>query len=539
MFRNRSASDSLFSFRSIGLLSAASAGLLAGVVACSGDDGTAPPGQFGTGGYPGVGGNVQPGSGGGTVQPGSGGGQAGTGGSTFAGACPSELLKPCKACHDGRGTAATPMGLLNFEDFHAPSHSQPAKQVYEILSARLHSTSPTPMPPDGTLDAGKLASIDAWTAAGAPDCSGFTHSNPQPGTGGGSGSGGTTGQGGTTGSGGTGSGGAPPNTGGKDPGYDITPYLSPDGQYFIKDPPGTIPVGPDVKSADMCFNIVAHNAQTPVAGDPSKFSVPASEFYHAFQFKVPYDKPAWALSTRPIIDNNKVIHHWLLFQMAGGGADGSHANEVGLQVGNAMLTGWAPGGNPLDMPAGVGLEMPPPNTGFLSMENHYNNATGSPQPDRSGVRICVTFTPPKNPASLTWLGTELINIPANGTGTATGTCTSWKKNVEVHMLQSVPHMHTLGSHMKTVINRAAGGTDILIDKPFVFTDQRAYAIEDVLVKPNDTLTTTCTWQNTTSKSVAFGTATSAEMCYNFVVYYPAHVLDGIKGIEGSNNMCLF
>jgi len=434
------------------------------------------------------------------------------------------------------------MGLVNFEDFHAPSHSQPAKQVYEILSSRLHvtTTPPGPMPPDGTLAADKLASIDAWTASGAPDCGGFKHSTPQ-GNGGATGQGGSTGQGGALpGSGGTTSAGGQQGTGGavKDPGYDPAPYLSPDGQYFIKDPPGTIPVGPDAKNADYCFNIVAHNAQTPVASDPSKFSVPPQEFYHAFQFKVPYDKTAWALSTRPIIDNNKVIHHWLLFQMGGGGTDGSHANEVGLQVGNAMLTGWAPGGNPLDMPAGVGLEMPAVG-GFLSMENHYNNATGSAQPDRSGVRLCVTFTKPQNPASLTWLGTELINIPANGTGTASGTCNSWKKNVEVHMLQSVPHMHTLGSHMKTVINRAAGGTDILIDKPFVFTDQRAYPIEDVIVKPNDTLTTTCTWQNTTSKSVAFGTATSAEMCYNFVVYYPAHVLDGIKGIEGSNNMCLF
>jgi len=29
------------------------------------------------------------------------------------------------------------------------------------------------------------------------------------------------------------------------------------------------------------------------------------------------------------------------------------------------------------------------------------------------------------------------------------------------------------------------------------------------------------------------------MCYDFVVYYPAHALDGVGGIEGSKNMCLY
>src|SRR5262249_60478966 len=137
--------------------------------------------------------------------------------------------------------------------------------------------------------------------------------------------------------------------------------------------------------------------QTPLSSDMTKFQVKASEFYHAFQFKVPYTKTAWALTTRPIIDNNKVLHHWLLFEMSGGAADGAHADEIGLQLGNALLTGWAPGGNPLDMPEGVSLEMPAPG-GFLNMEYHYYNTTGATAMDRSGVRICGTYTQPTHPA---------------------------------------------------------------------------------------------------------------------------------------------
>jgi hypothetical protein len=106
------------------------------------------------------------------------------------------------------------------------------------------------------------------------------------------------------------------------------------------------------------------------------------------------------------------------------------------------------------------------------------------------------------------------------------------------VIQTIPHMHTLGTHMKTVINRAGGTQDMLVDKPFTFTDQRAYPL-DLVIHANDTMTTTCTFKNTTAASVGFGTSTTAEMCYNFVVYYPAHALDGVAGIEGSKNMCLF
>jgi hypothetical protein len=92
--------------------------------------------------------------------------------------------------------------------------------------------------------------------------------------------------------------------------------------------------------------------------------------------------------------------------------------------------------------------------------------------------------------------------------------------------------------MRSVINRAAGGQETIVDKPFAFADQRAYAV-DVLVRPGDTITTTCTFQNDTAGAVGFGTGTNQEMCYNFVIYYPARALDGIGGIEGSRNMCLF
>jgi hypothetical protein len=461
------------------------------------------------------------------------------------------------------------MGLVTYEDFKKPSFSNATVPVYKMVQNRLHmQNGGRIMPPSGWLPDADLAVVDSWVNLGAPDCTGFAHAAPPPGGAGGTppvgGQGGAgnvgVGVGGSVvapppGSGGVlGGGGAPPiggappvggaagaAGGGNPPPADIAQYLSPDGTYFIKAPPGDKPIGPDAQNAEFCFNVLAHNAQTPLASDPTPFQVPASEFYHEFDQKVPYTKPMVALSTKPIIDNAKVLHHWLLFHtMSDTGTDGAHVNEIGLQIGKELVSGWAPGGNPPILPPNVGMEFPKPG-GFLAIEFHYFNNTGTVQPDRSGVRLCMTSQIPPNVATVTWLGTENINIPANAQGTATGTCTpaGGAQKEDIHLIFVSPHMHQAGTHMKTVINRKGGGQEIVVDKPFAFTDQREYDVSNV-VHPGDTLTTTCTWQNKTSRAIGFGTSTTAEMCYDFAFAYPAHAMPNPNGggIEGSSNMCL-
>jgi hypothetical protein len=450
---------------------------------------------------------------------------AGTGGTMVGNACPVTIFQQCKACHDGKGTAGAPMGLLTYEDLRAPSHTNAAIPVFKMIQTRVHDTV-KPMPMTGQLPAADLAVIDAWVAGGAPDC-GFAHAAQA-----------AAGAGAAAGSGAMTAGAGAMNAGRAATG-DIAKYLSPDSTHFIKEPPGTLPVGPDAPDAEFCFNMVAHGAQKALATDSTPFSVPVKEFYHEFDFKVPYTKTMVALSTKPIIDNSQVLHHWLLFHIQSDtGTDGAHQDEVGLQLGKELVSGWAPGGDPPELPPGVGLEMPKVG-GFMTLETHYFNNTPMAQPDRSGVRVCMTSKMPANVATLTWLGTEGINIPAKQQGTATGTCTPGVQSGDIHLIYASPHMHQAGTHMKTVINRKGGAQEIVVDMPFAFTDQRTYTTPNI-VHPGDTLTTTCTWQNTTNAAIGFGTSTTAEMCYNFVYSYPAHSLPNPLGggIEGSSNMCL-
>jgi hypothetical protein len=185
-----------------------------------------------------------------------------------------------------------------------------------------------------------------------------------------------------------------------------------------------------------------------------------------------------------------------------------------------MTAGWAPGGRGSVLPNGIGQDVS--GLGF-TLETHYNNTTGAATPDASGARVCVTKNLRKIEAGIHWLGTELILLPIGGD--ASGICKPTATG-PITILSSTPHMHLLGRHMKTVINRANGMTEMLIDKPFDFQTQIGYETPAVIM-PGDSLTTTCTYGG----AAIYGEGTKNEMCYNFVLAYPNGGLSSPSGLR--------
>jgi hypothetical protein len=262
---------------------------------------------------------------------------------------------------------------------------------------------------------------------------------------------------------------------------------------------GTGSVPPDV----TCYQILARQDATNAA-----FSVPTTpDYYTSFSYALPWgSKKVQIVRAREIIDNSRVIHHWLLYNTAGAGTDGTNIPSIGAHPDASLIVGWAPGNSPPVLPDDVGLGIP--GAGF-ALEVHYNNSQPTPQTDKSGVEICVTEKLRKNEAQISWLGTQSLNKLQ-----ASGTC---KPNLTgpVNILFSWPHEHLQGRHLKTVITRANGTQETLIDKPFDFNQQIVYPTPAV-INPGDSLTTTCTYATPT----AFGQGTNAEMCYNFITAYP-------------------
>jgi hypothetical protein len=417
-----------------------------------------------------------------------------------------------RSCHDCHGVVprATPMSLVTLQDFHEASATKPNEKVFQRAKARINDAQ-DPMPPVMPLAGGDAALLDQWLDAGAP-------------AGPGCGMGGMGGAGGSSGNGGSGASGGSSGTGGSG----ATAGTSGTGGTAGSGGEGGVGGAP----ADVeCLIFSAHGAQTGGDTAPFNVGVGVQNLYQCFYFKSPWNVPVHGLTfksvdgLRPDINDNPVIHHWLLYESQGGNADGSHVPCIGLHPDMTLLSGWAPGGDDWLMPPDVGMVMPTGANATYMLEVHYFNGTGQAVPDRSGVEVCVTKQLRKNAATVSWLGTQFISIPPNSPATTGSICNPNKGMWPITILRTWPHMHKYGRRMKTEITRSGGQKQMLINEPFDFDYQKGYpANPPVVLNPGDSLATTCEYQNTSSNAIRFGPETEQEMCYNFVVAYPARAL---------------
>jgi len=446
----------------------------------------------------------------------------------------------CQGCHATVPLFGAPMPLMTWEDVTRPivwpNSDRPAgMQANAVVGLEMHrrvnNTPATPMPPAtvvNQLDVQERDILNAWLGNPVPgqigqDCSivpvggsggtgGVGAIGGTGGTGGMAGEGGVGAIGGTGGSAGTGSAG----TGSAGTGGDLEePYVG---------------VPPD---CDETYEFLAHGSSG--ANDTTPYNVSAATSngnkYECFHFSAPWGStPVQGVYFEPVTDDARVIHHWILYgNTAANGADGSIGN-CGSK--GYFVQGWAPGGEPTDLPRNVGMQLPSgPNANF-TLEVHYNNSGRyTDATDRSGVKVCVTRTPRQHEAAVHWLGTPLIALQAGRETTVSGNCTP-AGNATI--LSVSPHMHQYGTHMRTVINRSGGGTEMLHDGVFRFENQVDYPKRPaVVINPGDTLTTSCTYNNTSNSLVTFGENTEDEMCFNFVLAYPVGSL-----ASSSGNRCL-
>jgi hypothetical protein len=141
-------------------------------------------------------------------------------------------------------------------------------------------------------------------------------------------------------------------------------------------------------------------------------------------------------------------------------------------------------------------------------------------------------------ASMTWLGSESINVRPGATQDVTGTCPN-DSNAPITIIAFWPHMHNLGRNMRSTVRRSNGMMEAVFDKPFQFDHQYYYSLApQIVLAPGESITTTCTFDNDTDAAVQFGESTTEEMCYQFTVAYPARTLEnGVFSLIGVNDTC--
>jgi hypothetical protein len=193
-------------------------------------------------------------------------------------------------------------------------------------------------------------------------------------------------------------------------------------------------------------------------------------------------------------------HHTLLFRGTTG-TNAIYASGVGT--------------NELVFPPGKGMRIPAGTA--IGLQLHIYNTTDQMLTGTSGIEML-----PVDPATVTdevdmfLPGPQNLAIKPNQPTTISGTCTV-KGDYAVFAL--FPHMHQLGTHMKTTLT--VGGVERVInDAPYNFEHQAVLTFEPIQLHAGDKITSECTWMNTTGDTIGYGESSTTEMCYSILYRFP-------------------
>jgi hypothetical protein len=217
-------------------------------------------------------------------------------------------------------------------------------------------------------------------------------------------------------------------------------------------------------------------------------------------------------------------HHTVLAFQDPNGSDGQSTCGNTFALNSTVLYASGVGTEALELPDGVAFKIPAGKQILLNL--HLFNASGDALTGHSGIEV-LTLDPAQvtTEAGVILAGKVLgLSVPP-GPSTSTGTCTI-PSTTELYAI--MPHMHTLGTHLK-VTHNTDSGPRVLLDEPYSFGDQRYRVLSPTEQGgANTTLSIECSYDNMTPNTVHFGESTTDEMCFGITITIPR-----IMGTAGS------
>jgi Copper type II ascorbate-dependent monooxygenase, C-terminal domain len=182
---------------------------------------------------------------------------------------------------------------------------------------------------------------------------------------------------------------------------------------------------------------------------------------------------------------------------------------------NGILYAAGVGTEALRMPEGVAMKLPAGHVLHLGL--HLYNVGEEQLDGVSGIEVIrVDPEDVEHEAELLVAGPFSLAIPP-GRSTSTGTCTIIEDQTVFALF---PHMHQLGVHLKTTA-MIGGEAMVLHDGPYDFEEQYQLPLQPLELGVGDSITTACTYENTTGRMVTFGESSDTEMCFSVLFRYPA------------------
>ena len=291
---------------------------------------------------------------------------------------------------------------------------------------------------------------------------------------------------------------------------------------------------PDKGPQLNCTPDIKIRPATPYTVPPN----PSLDQYVCYGFDVPVSSKRHVVAMAPITDNANILHHILLFESPSAYTSTPQECSYIANPSWKLVTGWAPGGPPLEFPAEAGWPMEK-GTAHYVLQLHYNNGLKLPnQKDSTGYDFCSTDKLRANDAGILAFGTSDVMsmnfaIPprrAKYVMECTYTLPS-RVNYPIQFLAASPHMHKLGRSSSTyVLKGGTGSPQKVVDiENFSFESQTVYPTTGTATG-GDLFKTRCGWTNPSDTTVRWGEGTNDEMCYNFVTYYPK--IPDVRGFPG-------
>nr|KAG5701886.1 hypothetical protein BaRGS_014951 [Batillaria attramentaria] len=265
--------------------------------------------------------------------------------------------------------------------------------------------------------------------------------------------------------------------------------------------------------------------------------VPAKETtYMCFNFELPDDQEYHLIATKPVIDNDNVMHHMGLTGCSDSASMRSEPSECTMGVegcDKGTLSIWTLGMTGECFNPQAGFRIGKGATRKVSMQMHWTNPKlVDTLYDSSGIVLYYTAKlRPYNAAVMT-IGQVSLDIPPGRDsvvyhGACTSGCTNHIMKGPIHITNALNHMHYLGIRQNVTLHRPGRQPyTVTDDNPFSYDTPVLYSFNDPLtVRPGDELTTYCTFQSRSlARTTTFGAGSYDEMCFALLTYYPAENL---------------
>lgn len=252
--------------------------------------------------------------------------------------------------------------------------------------------------------------------------------------------------------------------------------------------------------------------QTLVVGS---WELPAgTELYRCVRFTLPQDLTVAAFRSLSPIGT----HHTLI-TVADDPSEPDGAFDCdALTGGIRSVTASGVGSNDVELPEGIAMELKAGQQLVLNL--HLVNPQDTPLRGQSGILMRqMPEDEVEQRAESLMAGTIKLDLPAGETTTQRGTCTM---TGETNLFAVVPHMHSLGVHLKVTAHSSVMGDVVLTDRPYDFDSQLTYMLDQrVPMKAGDKVDVDCTYTNPSDHTVQFGNGSKDEMCYAGLYRYPA------------------